>query len=375
LWLKDEFQVGFTELGVLLTIFFVVSCSVQTLSGFLVDRFGPRPILFAGISLLAVSSFGFAISTSYAMMAAFSVVAGIGNGVFHPVDYTLLNRKVHGSRLGHAFSVHGITGSLGWALAPAMMVSITLASSWRVALASAGVLALVVLVVLWLNRRHLTIEMTSATASASQPARAGRAAESFGFLAIPAVWICFGFFFLYAVVISGVQAFAPEAARQLHEVPTRWAAMCLTFYMVASAGGMVLGGFFAADASRCEKVVAIAFGVAAAIALVIGYAPLAPLAVPMLFALMGMASGIAGPSRDLIVKRAAPPNATGRVYGVVYSGLDIGQAAAPLVFGTLLDLHRFADVWLGIAMVQALLITTAFNVHRVRRTPLASAPA
>ena len=108
---------------------------MQALSGFVVDRFGPRPILFGGIALLAVAAFGFAASTSYAMLVGFAVVAGIGNGVFHPVDYTLLNRKVHPSRLGHAFSVHGITGSLGWALAPAMLVPIALAFSWRVALA------------------------------------------------------------------------------------------------------------------------------------------------------------------------------------------------------------------------------------------------
>ena len=376
-WLKDEFHVGFTELGVLLTIFFAVSCAVQALSGFLVDRFGPRPILFGGLGLIALAAFGFSVSTSYWMMAGFVVIAGVGNGVFHPVDYTLLNRKIHASRLGHAFSVHGITGSLGWALAPAMMSTLALLYSWRVALASAGALALVVLGVLLVNRAHLTIAAATAMtgASASPTAASRKRGESFGFLAIPAVWMCFAFFFLYAVVISGVQAFAPEAARQLHDVPARWAALCLTFYMVASAGGMVVGGFLAADPSRCEKIVGAGFTLAAAIALTIGFAPLAPMAVPVLFAVMGAAAGIAGPSRDLIVKRAAPPNATGRVYGVVYSGLDIGSSLAPLVFGMLMDMHRFADVWMGIAIVQAVLITTAFNVHRARRTALAPATA
>jgi len=236
-WLKDAFQVSYAELGILLTVFFVVSCAVQAVSGFVVDRFGPRPILFGGIALLAIAAFGFAVSTSYAMLACFAVVAGIGNGVFHPVDYTLLNRKVHTSRLGHAFSVHGITGSLGWALAPAVLVPIALAFSWRVALASAGVIVLVVLAVLLLNRSHLQIETTSTATRTTSKASAHPAADgSLGFLRIPAVWMCFGFFFLYAVVLGGVQAFAPEAARLLHDVPVRWAAMCLTFYMVASAG-------------------------------------------------------------------------------------------------------------------------------------------
>jgi len=368
-WLMPAFHLNYAEVGTLLTIFFIVSCAVQAGSGFLVDRLGPRPVLFGGLGLIALAAFGYASSTSYAMLAGFAVVAGVGNGVFHPVDYTLLNRKVHTSRLGHAFSVHGITGSLGWALAPAMMVSIALAFSWRAALASAGGLTLVVLVVLWFNRSHLSIDMTGAARPAAQargPAKEG----NFAFLGIPAVWMCFGFFFFYAVVLGGVQAYAPEAARVLHNVPTRWAGLCLSFFMVASAGGMVLGGFLAADPSRCEKIVGVGFGLAAVVALTIGFAPLTPAAVPVLFVLMGAATGIAGPSRDLIVKRAAPPGATGRVYGVVYSGLDIGQAMAPLMFGPLMDMHRPSDVWLGIAIVQVILIASAFNVRNVRRTVL-----
>ena len=181
--------------------------------------------------------------------------------------------------------MHGITGSLGWALAPAILVPIALAFSWRVALASAGVLVLVVLAVLLLNHSRLHIEVASAAARAAGKASAHPAADgSFGFLRIPAVWMCFGFFFLYAIVLGGMQAFAPEAARQLHDVPVRWAAMCLTFYMVAGAGGMVIGGFLAADPSRCEKIVAVGFSIAAALALTIGFAPLAPMAVPALFA-------------------------------------------------------------------------------------------
>jgi MFS family permease len=369
-WLKDEFAVSYAELGLLMTIFFVVSCAVQAVSGFVVDRLGPRPILFGGLTLLAVAAFGFAISTHYAMLAFFSVVAGTGNGVFHPVDYTLLNRKVHPSRLGHAFSVHGITGSLGWALAPAVLVPLTLAFSWRVALACAGVLALAVLAVLWLNRRQLALETAPAHKAAGS---VGGGEGRLDFLSIPAVWVCFAFFFFYAMALSGVQAFAPEAARLLHGVPAHAAAMCLTVYMVCAAGGMVAGGFLASDPARCERIVAAGVGTAAVIALVIGFVDVAPMSVPVLFGAMGFGAGISGPSRDLLVKRSAPDNATGRVYGVVYSGLDIGQAIAPLIFGSLMDLHRPAMVWLGIALAQAVLIVSAFNVRHARRTTLAPA--
>ncbi len=368
-WLKTEFNVSYAELGFLMTIFFVVSCAVQAASGFVVDRFGPRPVLFAGLTLIGLAAFGYALSTSYWMLAAAAVLGGVGNGVFHPVDYTLLNRKVSAPRLGHAYSVHGITGSLGWALAPAMLVPLTLAYSWRVALVAAGVLAFTVLAVLLLNHDKLTLPVAA-------PIKGTHAADSsLGFLKIPAVWMCFAFFFWYAGVLSVIQTFAPEAARQLHDVPLPLVAMCLTIYMMLSAAGMVLGGFLASDPARCERIVGMGFSMAAAVALLLALGSFAAWLVPVLFGMMGFASGIAGPSRDLLVKRSTPDNASGRVYGVVYAGLDIGQAVAPLLFGTLMDHGQYRSVLLGLALLQGVLIASAFQVKRVRRTALVVAVA
>ena len=380
-WLKDDFNASYTQLGLLLTIFFVTSTAVQAASGFVVDRFGPRPVLLLGLSLLGLAALGYANSHSYAMLAASAVLAGLGNGVFHPVDYTLLNRKVHKSRLGHAYSAHGITGTLGWALAPALMVPVALASGWRTAMLCAAGVAFAVLALLWWQRDRLALETTaSAPGSAAMPAAmptamppAMPAAEGpFDFLRIPAVWMCLLFFLLYAVVLSAVQGFAPEAARQLHAVPVQLVAACLSIYMLCSASGMVLGGFLAADPARCERVVGVGMGLAALIALSVAYLPIAPAMVPVMFGLMGAVSGTAGPSRDMLVKRSTPENASGRVFGVVYSGLDIGQALAPLVFGRLMDLHQYRSVWLGLAAMQGLLIISAFNVRRVRRVARAA---
>ena len=372
-WLKVEFNASYAELGFLMTLFFVVSCGVQAASGFLVDRVGPRPVLFVGLALLGLAAFGFSISTSYAMLAGFSMLAGVGNGVFHPVDYTLLNRKVSAQRLGHAYSFHGITGSLGWALAPAMLVPLTLAFSWRVALASAGTLAFVVLAVLLLNRDKLSLPAMPAASGKAGDQASRKPGNSLDFLRIPAVWMCFAFFFFYAMALSVVQAFAPEAARQLHDVPLRLVAMCLTIYMVCSAGGMVVGGFLASNPARCERVVGAGMGMAAGTALYLGFGTFAAATVPVLFGMMGFFAGISGPSRDLLVKRSTPDSATGRVYGVVYAGLDIGQAVSPLIFGALMDPRKFSTVLLGLAVVQAVLIASAFNVRRVRRTALIAA--
>lgn len=373
-WLKDAFSVSYAQLGFLMTLFFLVSCAMQAASGFLVDRYGPRNILFAGLALISVAAFGMAASTSYEMLAVCAIVAGAGNAVFHPVDFTLLNRKVSAARLGHAYSVHGLTGSLGWALAPAVLVPLTLAYSWRVALVAAGLLVVAVMVLLWVCRDQLALPQRpvreEATADPAGPASAG---GSFDFLRIPSVWMCFLFFLLYAVVLSVVQAFAPEAARQIHGVPVALAAVCVTVYMVASATGIALGGFLVADPQRCERIMATGMGVAAMIALAIGFADLPAMAVPALFGAMGFAAGLAGPSRDLIVKRSTPEHATGRVYGVVYAGLDIGQALAAPLFGGLLDRQQYQGVWLGLVIFQGLLIFSAVNVRKVRRTAHAGA--
>ncbi len=358
-WLKDHFQVSYAQLGFVLTVYFVVSCVVQATSGFLVDRFGPRPVLYVGMAAIALSCFGYAISTDYWMLTFFAGLAGLGNGVFHPVDYTFLNRRISPQRLGHAYSAHGITGTLGWAIAPALMTGVALAHSWQAALAVAGLLAAAVLGLLVLNHKRLYLQ--------GQAPRQESAEGNFDFLKLPAVWMCFAFFFLFAAVLGVVQAFAPEASRQLHDIALASVALCLTVYMIGSASGMVLGGFLVKDPSRCDKVVAAAFTVAATLALVLAFSPLPTWMVPVVFALMGLTSGMAGPSRDLLVKQSTPANATGRVYGVVYGGLDVGQAVTPLIFGLLMDHGQFRGVLIGLALLQCTLIVSALRLRSVRR--------
>ncbi len=369
-WLKDAFQVSYTQLGFLMTVFFVVSCAVQATSGFLVDRLGPRPILFVGLGMIGVAALGMAAAPSYGVLALCAAVAGVGNGVFHPVDYTLLNRKVSAPRIGHAYSIHAVTGSLGWGLAPAMLVPLAVAFSWRVALLGAAAFVFSIIAILWWKRAGLAL---AAESPGLARGTAGGSASSLDFLRIPAVWMCFWFFLCFALVLTVIQTYAPQAARYLHGIPLGLAALCVTVYMLCSAGGSLAGGFLASDPARCERVVASGFGIAAAAALVIGFTDLSGAAVLALFGVMGVASGVAGPSRDLLVKRSTPENASGRVYGVVYSGLDIGQAIAPLLFGALMDRQKFQGVWIALVLLQLLLIFSALQVRGARRTPLVAA--
>jgi len=363
-WLKDAFAVSYSELGLLMTVFFVISAVGQTAAGFVVDRKGAIPVLLTGIAILGVSALVLAASQSYWMLLLGAALGGLGNSVFHPADYTLLNRKVSTPRLGHAYAVHGISGSVGWGTAPLLLVSLTLAFNWRVALVGAALVIFAVALFVWTKRGRF------AQASAPSVARHAVVAQGFwrqfDFLSIPSVWLCFGFFFTSAVTVSGVQTFAPEASRLLHDMSLTLTGLCLTIFMIGNATGMGVGGFLVSRPERCERIIGVAYVCSAAIALTLGLANLPGFMVPVLFGVLGIFSGIAAPSRDVLVKRSTPSSASGRVFGVVYSGLDSGLAIAPLFFGLAMDLNQPAMVWIGIAGFQMLLVMTAFNFRHVR---------
>jgi MFS transporter, FSR family, fosmidomycin resistance protein len=360
-WLKEAFNLSYAELGFLMTVFFIVSGVGQALAGFVVDRVGARNVLFAGVGLLALSALLLSQAQTYPMLLTGSMLAGLGNSVFHPADYTLLNKRVSAARLGHAFSVHGITGNLGWAAAPVFLATIAGLSGWRTALLAAAFLPMAVLVLLFLQRDVLRTEDVTA-AVAQGKARTGPDGHALDFMRLPAVWMCFAFFFITAMALGGVQSFSSSGLRALYGMSLQWATAGYTAYMLASAAGMVWGGFLAAKTTRHERTIALAFTASGLISLVLAAGVVPAFAAVLLMGAIGFGAGVAGPSRDLLIRAAAPKNATGRVYGVVYSGLDSGLALAPLLFGALMDASHPSWVFICIGLFQTMALLTALNV-------------
>jgi MFS family permease len=126
------------------------------------------------------------------------------------------------------------------------------------------------------------------------------------------------------------------------------ATLTLTAYMLCGAVGMAIGGFVAGKAQATERLVAACMLIASGLMLLAATGWLGGPGTMVLLALTGFAVGIAGPSRDMMIKRATPKGATGRVYGTVYSGLDVGFAVSPLIFGALMD-----NAWYGLTLAGA----------------------
>ncbi len=358
-----EFGWSFSELGLLSTMFFVVSGLGQATAGFVVDRLGARPVMWASVLLFVMACLAAAHADSYASMLLAAALAGLGNCAFHPVDFTILNQRVSTPRLGYAFSVHGLTGNLGWAAAPLFFTYWTSVADWRTAyLAAAGVYALI-LVLLLVQKQHLLTEVQA------KPVQGGANESDLAFLRLPVVWWCFAFFLLSTMTLAVVQNFSVPILKALHGVSLERASMTLTAYMLCGAMGMLVGGFVAARyPARSDKVVALCLTVAAVCMALCASGIFGQTGTLAVLAATGFAVGVGGPSRDMMIKKATPKGATGRVYGLVYSGLDVGFAIAPVVFGYFMDQGWFSLTLLCAAVILLFSVGAALGVGQRTRT-------
>jgi MFS family permease len=288
--------------------------------------------------------------------------AGLGNSIFHPADFTLLNQRVSQPRLGHAFSIHGVSGNIGWAIAPIVMAGLASAWGWHIAGFGAAAVGATVLTMLCLRRRAL-VGREGLLVSRGTADEAHDRAGHFAFLASGAVWLSFAFFLLTTMAFGILQNFAPAILSHVYGVSLIVASSGLTAYLVGSGTGMLAAGFLK---DRADRIVAPALGFAAVMAAVLAWGQLPSVALWPLMASIGFGVGFAGPGRDLLVRRAATSrfgrSSFGRVYGFVYSGLDTGQALSPLVFGPILDAGRFRQPLVAIALLQAAALLTALRV-------------
>ncbi|WP_373797726.1 MFS transporter, partial [Achromobacter insuavis] len=222
--LGNEFGLDFARLGLLVSTFYVVSGIGQASSGFVVDRIGARPVLWFGLSCFVLSGLLIGSATGYTMLMAAAVVGGIGNSVFHPADYSIINHRITAPRLGHAFSAHGLTGNLGWALTPVFMTSITLLANWRVAAYSAAALVAFVLLLTVLGRHLLGGAEPAQADDAKAGARAvpkpqeGVLTTLATLLSKPALWGAFLFFACTSIALSSVQNYTIPLLGQLYDL-------------------------------------------------------------------------------------------------------------------------------------------------------------
>ncbi len=362
-WFMREYGLSYTQVGALMTVFFLISGTGQALAGFLVDRWGAHRVLCLGIGLLATSGLLVAAAPAAWGLYIAAFVAGMGNSVFHPADFSILNHRVSHERLGHAFSAHGLSGNLGWVAGPLIMTAAATAAGWRTAGLAAAAFGGTSLATIWWRRDDLSYVLEDhSSESGRNPAKRNHVRLS-GLLKLRLTWFAFGFFFFSTLVLGALENFAPSLLRDLYGLTLAAATSGLTSYLVGGVAGLVVGGFLVSSGKGQEKLVGLCFLGAALLSLLLALVVVPNWSVVGIMAVMGFGVGIASPSRDMLVRKSTVEQvgkgAFGRIYGLVYSGADVGLATAPLIFGMLMDAAKPRFVFAGISMALLIAIVAA----------------
>lgn len=358
--MRADLQVSFIELGLLLSVFYLFSGAGQVAAGVLVDRFGADRLLLAGILTQGAATAAMGIAPSYVLLLPLAALAGLGNSVYHPADLSILSHKVAAPRLGRAFAAHVIAGSIGFGLSPIVSGAIGAHFGWRTALIAMGLLVVLIGLLLAVFRAPLR-----APAGRAAHAAAGGTPLSFlDVLAMPVVLMAFLYFTLTAVALSGIQSFSIVALQEGFGAAVALATLAVALFQVGNTAGVAIGGHVADRSAQHHQIAMSGLAAAAAFGFLAAWLQAAPEVTVGLIALVGFCMGLTTPSRDVLVRSAAPAGATGKVFGIVYSGYDIGSLVGPLMFGLMLDHHHPRMVFVGAAAALALAVGTAFAVRR-----------
>ncbi len=354
-FLAADFNVGFAELGLIMTVIFGTSAIAQIPMGFLVDRFGSRKVLTAGLIIMssAVALVGFA--QAFWQLIPLAILIAVGNSVFHPCDYAILNSSINSSRMGRAFSIHTFAGHLGSAVAPATMIILSSQFGWRVALTLVGLFGILVMFALatqWNSLRDDAIPKKQDNKAQADPG----VKDGWALLLSAPMMLFMLFFGVLSMAAAGIQSFFVSAMTSLHGTPVTTASLALTVYLFSSAGGILIGGEISDRTKRHDIVAAIVFVLSALITACIAWFDLSIGILVGIMALMGLGQGIIRPARDMMVRAASPKGSTGKVFGFVSTGIAGGSALAPVPFGYLLDIGQPEWVFylLSIFMIVAL---------------------
>ncbi|MDX2223945.1 MAG: MFS transporter [Rhodospirillaceae bacterium] len=333
--LTGELRLDYTQIALLLVVFNVVTGFTQAPMGLLVDRIGATRLLIAAVAVQGAVLAAMAAWPVYPLMLAAMAVAGLANAVYHPADYSILSNRIAGTVMGRAFSVHTFSGFIGGAVAPSIIIALATLVDWKFAIGVSGAAGLVMAAGLAAARDSLN---PGPAAAAKKKAETPLSLDAWLKLILsPPILLTFVFWVLIALSSNGVTYFAVSTFTELSNMPLVQANTVLTAYLVGSSLGILVGGQIGDRTARHQLVVVAGCALGGLGIVAAGLVALPVFALAILFFASGVAWGIPTPSRDLLVRKVSPANASGAVFGFVSTGFNVGSIAGPLLFAGLLD--------------------------------------
>jgi len=359
--LHEEFQVSYTALGFVVSLFFGVSGICQAFVGIIVDRYGAHRLLLFGITTMSTAVILMGLAPAYWVLLPLAVISAFGNCIFHPADLSILSAKVSPARLGRAFAIHGFGGTSGYFLSPVIIYfGVASFAGWRAGLIFAGLIGWIAAFLVYRHRDALHMPPGAAGTGGAMP---GLIFYLRLLTNLPLI-AAFCYFALVAAAGIGVQAFSIPALIELYDQPLYLAAAGLTAYLGGSALGIIIGGELADRFRRHALIATGGLAIGAGFMAAVAFLSLPMMVLIGMMAITGTGIGITGPSRDILVRAATPRGATGKVFGFVYSGLDLGSASAPLIFGWLMDGGQYRGIFMIISLMYVLGILSVLQLKR-----------
>jgi MFS family permease len=271
--------------------------------GFVVDHYGARRLLIAGVALGSVSFLLIALFPSYGCLLIAMALAGVANAVYHPANYALLSQEINPAHIGKAFSVHTFAGFLGAAIAPVFLLGIATASSPGLAFVGAALVGFIALGLLLIPGSGLA--RVTRTHHAHEPALKIASTRRLSLLS-PMILSLTLLFVLLNLSTSAIEKFSVAALMQGQGATLPWANSALTAFLFASAFGVLAGGALADRTQRHGVVAATAFALAAVLTAIVATTRLSELALIIALGAVGFLTGLIAPSRDMLVRAASP---------------------------------------------------------------------
>jgi FSR family fosmidomycin resistance protein-like MFS transporter len=365
IFIRADYGVTYTELGLALTVFNLVSAVLQTPVGFLVDRVGARVNLIGGLLLGSGAVAVAGLVDSFWVFIAMYAVLGLANTVYHPADYTLLAEHVAPARITQVLSFHTCSGMIGSAIAPVTLLFMQSMVGWRGAFLCAAALGVIAALILVLQAEppvHRTVHASSPRGDEKS------SADGLRLLLSPPILLNLVFFVVLSMVGGGLNQYLVVGLQALYGTPPVVGNTALTGLLAMSAIGVLVGGALAARTARHHLLTSIGLLVMGAVSTLIGFVDPGAFLLVLVISLSGFASGMTMPSRDMIVRSVTPPGSFGKVFGFVTTGFHIGGMVAPLIFGQLLDHGHPRAVFLYIAACALVAIATVTFGMAGRRT-------
>ena len=333
--LGEELGVGPAALGVVLTVFFAAAGIAAVPFGRVTERIGAGAAMRLGVAVSAAVCVAIAlVATSFWQLVALMAVGGSVVGLIDTGTARAFAERVHAAHRGLAFGVKEASVPVASMLAGVSVPLLALTFGWRAAFAAGAVLAPIV----WVALPPLL-----AGDGRRSYGRAKRAGPSLVALAI-------GVGFGAGAANSGATFLVPAAAANGLTVGA--AGTLLAVASVASVIARVSVGWVVDRTTRPPAgMVAIAMAVGALGGVVL--AVNGPLGV-VIGAVLLLGGGWGWTGLAFLAAVRSSPQAPAAAAGVVLTGLAVGGAVGPVLFGSTAARWSYGHAWALVAVALAL---------------------